>query len=78
MATTRGRPRWTPPCSRRWGSGRLADLAALDPTAVDAAVSTGCPRRSSSPGVAEASSLAGEVLAYEAPTYYGMLVAAYR
>ena len=59
-------------------SCRLADLAALDPAAVDAAVVDGLPQALVLAGVVEESSLAGEVLIYEDPTYYGMLVAAYR
>ncbi|HYO30261.1 MAG TPA: aromatic ring-opening dioxygenase subunit LigB [Thermomicrobiales bacterium] len=59
-------------------SGRLADLAALDSAADDAAVVDGVPQALVLAGVVEESSLAGEVLTYEAPTYYGMLVAAYR
>lgn len=58
-------------------AGRLGDLAAMEPGRVASAVVDGVPQALILAGMLAGSPLSGEVLTYEAPTYYGMLVAVY-
>lgn len=57
--------------------GDLASLASVTPAEVAEAAMDGLPQALILAGVVERTGLAHEFLSYEAPTYYGMIVATY-
>ena len=68
---------WDAVVLRAVESGDLMSLASITPEDISAAAMDGWPQTMILAGVIERTGLTVDVLSYEAPTYYGMLVATY-